>query len=448
MRIAGKLVPALDRIVTASALLCPLFLTHGRGLAEAAIDVTAVAFLLRSLAALDWDWLHRPWIAVAGLWWGWLCLCSMPFGPFGAGGWPDMMQALATVRFLLFAVALQHVALRDPAPRRAMRWLLAACCLYIAAQLLLQALTGHNLFGDPRFHDGTLTGPYDKPRAAAPLSRLLLPVMLAASVWILQRAAGKRSWRRAPLAMLPLLAGLAIMVLAGQRMPLLLTLLGLLVGGLLLRPLRPPLLVALAAAPVLVALSAVASPRSFAHLVILFGHQLRHFSESPYGLIYTRAVAIAVSNPLTGLGFDGFRNGCADPAYFHAWPPWSDSPDGAAGDGGGAAICVQHAHNHLLQALTDSGVPGMLLFVALVIAWLWSLGYRLARPRAGTQPVHHAWRVGLFAAAFIQEWPIASASAFTNLPLGGWFFLLLGVGLGDAYIERRHDQPRSESRHV
>ncbi len=430
------MIRALDRLIVAAALACPVFLTHGRGLAEAAIDVAALAFLLRSAAARAWDWLRRPWILPALLWWAWLSLCSLPFGPFGAGGWPDLMQALATLRFLLFAACLQHVALRDPVPRRAMRWLLTACCLYIAGQLLLQALTGHNLFGMPRFHDGTLTGPYDKPRAAAPLSRLLLPVMLAAAAWILSARPRLGTAARYALAMLPLLAGLAVMVLAGQRMPMLLTLLGLLVAGLLLRGLRLPLLVALGLAPALVALSALVSPHSFAHLVTLFDQQMSHFRQSPYGLIYTRALAIAVSNPLTGLGFDGFRNGCADPAYFRAWPPWGAGPD--LGDGGGAAICVQHAHNHLLQALTDAGVPGLLLFAAMVLAWLWSLGRGLAAGgRSGVPSVHQAWRVGLFAAVFIQEWPIASASAFTNLPLGGWFFLLLGVGLSDAYIERR-----------
>ncbi|MFT8613498.1 MAG: hypothetical protein ABF727_12905, partial [Gluconobacter oxydans] len=37
--------------------------------------------------------------------------------------------------------------------------------------------------------------------------------------------------------------------------------------------------------------------------------------------------------------------------------------------------------------------------------------------------------IGLFAAVFIQEWPIASSSDFLNLPLSGWGFLLLGLAL-------------------
>jgi hypothetical protein len=38
----------------------------------------------------------------------------------------------------------------------------------------------------------------------------------------------------------------------------------------------------------------------------------------------------------------------------------------------------------------------------------------------------------LFAAILIQLWPFASTSAFTSMPMGGWFFLLLGWGLAEA----------------
>ncbi len=100
--------------------------------------------------------------------------------------------------------------------------------------------------------------------------------------------------------------------------------------------------------------------------------------------------------------------------------------------GGGAAICVQHAHNHYLQALTDAGIVGLVLFCVMVASWLVALSRGLLRAAPdGGDGLLRAWRVGLFAAVFIHEWPIASASAFTNMPLGGWFFLLLGAGLAE-----------------
>jgi len=102
-------------------------------------------------------------------------------------------------------------------------------------------------------------------------------------------------------------------------------------------------------------------------------------------------------------------------------------------------VCVQHPHNHYLQALTDAGLPGLLLFGLLVAAWLRGLspglwqGARRRRSSAdGSEAGRHALRVGLLVAALIQEWPIASASSFTSMPLSGWFFLLLGLGLAEA----------------
>jgi O-antigen ligase len=219
--------------------------------------------------------------------------------------------------------------------------------------------------------------------------------------------------------MLLLAAAVAVMVLIGQRMPLLLLMFGLVLMGLLLPRLRSAVVVALVAGGGLLAASVVVAPAAFYRLVTKFSRQMADFGDSPYGLIAGRSVAIAEQHPLTGRGYDGFRSGCALPRYFQGWHwPWTTT----ASDGGGAALCVTHPHNLYLQALTDAGVPGFLLFCALVGAWLYQLGHGLRR-----QP--DPLRVGLFVAAFIQVWPIASTSPMISMPIGGWFFLLLGFGL-------------------
>jgi len=413
-------VRAFDKIGLVATLLLPLALTHLRGVAEASIDVLAIGMLVRSVLSGEWAWCRRPWFVLSLVWWGWQVLCSMPFGPFGIGRAGGFGQALAAVRFLVMAAALQNWTLRSVEMRRWMMILVTGCGLYIGAQILLQAVTGYNLFGVPRFHDGTLTGPYTQPRAAAPLSRLLLPVLMLGCAWV---AARVRGWRAtAGMSVLAVVA-VMLMVLAGQRMPLVLFVLGVFVCAVLYRPMRLAAGVMAVALPVLVALAAVVSPGSFFHLVVLAREQLGHFAVSPYGRIFTRAVVMAQADPLTGLGYDAFRHGCADPHFFHG-VSWLGSPVGD--DGGEAAICVQHAHNHYLEALTNAGLPGLGLFCAMIVGWLGTL---LPRAGHGDAGMERAWRIGLFAAVFVQEWPFASASDFMNLPLGGWAFLLLGVGL-------------------
>ena len=101
---------------------------------------------------------------------------------------------------------------------------------------------------------------------------------------------------------------------------------------------------------------------------------------------------------------------------------------GAFADGGGAAICWVHPHNFYAQALTDGGFVGLALFCALAVAWLAPLGRGLWRD---PDPL----RVALFASVLAQLWPLQSTGGFFTLPMGGWFFLLLGWGLAEA---RRH----------
>lgn len=394
------MIARLDRALPWLTLAVPLFVVHGRGIADALIAAVAVLFVARSVAARDLAWLRRGWVVVALAWWAWMSAVSLP-------DW----QPLGWLRFILFAAALEHVALADPAMRRRLGQVLLVCTAYIAAQALWQFATGANFFGDPRAGDGELTGPYDQARAAPPLSRMLFPALLP-------HAAALPAWAGGAL----LLAGTGVVVLIGQRMPTLLTGLGLAVVALLYRPLRRAALIAGAAGVLLIGASAVISPPTFYRLVTKFSAQMADFPHSHYGLLAARSLAIAEAYPLTGAGMDGFRRHCADPRFDVGW--------GGQGDGGGAGICVTHPHNFYLQALVDGGWPGLVLFAAMAIAWLAALGRGLL---ASPDPV----RVGLFAAALMQLWPIASTSSFTVMPLAGLFFLLLGWGLAETRAWRQ-----------
>ena len=161
------------------------------------------------------------------------------------------------------------------------------------------------------------------------------------------------------LAWLILIGGASVSLLIGQRMPLLLTCLGLAVTGLLLPRLRWGVVAAGMALGVLLVASPVVAPNAHYRLVDEFSSQMAHFSVSHYGKLYTRALEIAEQHPVTGLGDEGYRSGCTNPRYFRP------SFDGSLADGGGAAICWNHPHNYYLEALIDGGVPGLILFSAL-----------------------------------------------------------------------------------
>lgn len=420
---ASGFLRGLDRVGGWATLLLPVFLVHFRGIAEGILDGLAIGFLMRSAVCRDWRWIRSYFVWPVFLWWGWIVLCSVP------RAWPvmpddvdAMIQALVALRFPVAAFALAFWTLQDPRTRSRVRWIVTACVVYIGVQLLWQAVTGSNFFGTPRFGDGTLTGPYDKPRAAAPFSRLALPVALWAGACLALRA--RQRWVRATAFAMTLLPVLALLVLAGQRMALATFLLGVGVAAVLLPKLRYQALAVLALTPLFVTTIMVAAPGAFGHLVLKTEGQLRHFAGSDYGLIYNRALMMAQDHPLTGLGYDAYRHHCRDTVFQKAGT-FAPVPDG-----GGERICVQHAHNHWLEAVSNGGVPGLVGFGLMIIAWGWALlaPLRGCAPLV-TDPAERAWQAGLFAAFVMQEWPLASSSAFLNMPLGGVAFLLLGLGL-------------------
>ncbi len=410
-----------DRLALAATLILPLFLLYGRALAEVMIAITDLGFLIASARDGNWAWLRTAWLRIGLLWWAWLVICSLPFPPFANAGLYAFGEALAALRFLVFVAALEWRVLDRPEARRWLARSLSLAFLWIGIESVQQYATGRNIFGHPRNGDGELTGPFDKPRAGPPFSRLFFPVVLAPVDRLL---AGGRSLARAS-GVLMMLAAIAVQVLIGQRMPVLLVGLGLFVTFLLVRRLRILMIAAVVLALALIPATRVISPPTYYRLVEKFSRQMEHFRESPYGELYVRAVVIADAHPLLGLGFDGFRDDCPKPRYFHDLAFVLTGHDRPGFVSHGAVVCNEHPHNHYLQAAVESGLPGLVLYAALGLAWLVALARGLGPPR-------DARRVGLFIAALIVVWPLASTSSYVDMPMMGWFFLLLGWGLAEA----------------
>lgn len=422
----------LDRAALLAVLLTPLMLLHAHSVADGLIAVADVCFLLRSALLADWTWLRPLWMRLSLLWWGWLIICSMPLPALGLGesGWGGFAQAAAVLRFVVLLAVMRHV-LRTHAARRWFGAIIAAAAAWIAAQSLLQYATGRNLWGDPWGGDGELTGPFRKPRAGPPLARILFPALVPPAAALLARPGLAPKAGAYGL----LLGGIVVMVLIGQRMPLMLAGLGMVVCGRLLRQLRPAVLAAGVVGLALVAGSVAFSPPTYHRLVVKFTVQMDQFASSHYGELYTRAWEIGRQHPLTGRGVNGFRTGCPMPRYF------VPTLDGRVPDGGGTAICASHPHNFYMEALDQGGFPGLVLFALAALGWLAATGRGLIRH---PDPL----RVGLFASVFVQLWPLASTSGFISMPMGGWLFVMLGWGLAEARWRQPAALPRpARSRH-
>ena len=400
------------RLACGACLLLPVALLHARAMAEILIAGIDVLFLARCAGTGQAAWLRQPFMVAALAWWLWLSVCSA----LGTGG---LLLGVLAIRLPVLAMALGTWVLAGGTPpaavlRRNLWLVLAAAFCWIGLEAWQQYLFGRNLFGQPRWMDGALTGPFGKPRAGPAFILLFFPVLIPWLASLVSRPAARARLAATALAMLAALT----MVLIGQRMPTALMLLGLATATLLVPRLRLALALATVSGALLVAALPWVSPEASAKLVRQTAGQMAHFSQSDYGLIFTRAVTVAELHPWLGLGYDGFRRGCHAFWSMHGIA-WLGIP--TANLNGGLAACNLHPHNYYLEALDDAGLPGLLLFVIMVATAFACLARGLRRR---LPPL----RAGLLVGAVVALWPVASTSAFTSMPNGGWVFLLLGLG--------------------
>jgi hypothetical protein len=412
----------MKRVAFTALLVLPVCLLHARTGAEICIGIIDVLFLVQLARTRDWAVLKQPWMIIAVAWWVWEIFCSLPIptAGFGVSGEHGLIEALLLIRLILLAASLQSWLLTMPAARRTIWVLIALSCLWIGLESWQQYLTGRNIFGDPPWpRGGMLTGPFYKPRAGTPYAHLVAIALLPVIMPMLAR---KNAWPRiAGFALVAL--SIATIILIGQRTPIMLTVLALAASACFIPRLRWPAAAGFVSGAAVLAATPLIAPRIYYRDVVYFLHQMSHFAATDYGQLYTRAVTMAVFSPWHGYGFDGFRTDCSNPVFDPGDPSLGLPPTNP-----GLGACNLHPHNFYLNALTDGGFPGMLIFAALNLAWLIALGRGL---RSNPDPL----RVGLFAGVLTYAWPFASADSFATLPHAGWLFLILGLGLAAAHIQ-------------
>ena len=404
----------LNRMAFVATLLVPIFLFYGRAIADGLISTVAILFLLHSYGSSEWEWTRRTWVRVAVAFWLLVLASSARSGPVHS-----MLEALVMVRLLLFCAALEAWVLVDARHRRWLGFMMAVLALWLVIECWQQYLTGRNIEGFPRWSDGSLTGPFFKPRAGSTFFKTLFPGLMPFLLLLIQH-----DDRRARIVGGSAFIFLVLtMVLIGQRMPNLLMLLGLVISALIVRRFRLPAIAALVIGAVVIAALPVISPPTYGKLVLEFARQMSHFAASPYGQIYTRAAVMVIAHPWLGVGYEGFRYFCSNPLYFHGLRAYGIPTAPHPGLGG----CNIHPHNYYLQTATMAGVPGLILFVTLVALWFARI-VRAVRPRRAPQ------QTGLFVAFCLLFWPIASTSSIFTIPTAGWVFLIVGWALAASAV--------------
>lgn len=386
-------------------VILPPCMIGGRVAVDAALSLTAILFLAHSVLRRDWQWTRRTWFRIAAVLWLWMLVIS----PFAYDPRLSFSQAAPWIRFVIFAAALEHWVL-DAVWMRRLLWSTTAAVAFVAGDTWLQYLTGVDLFGHPRPEPERLSGPFDGLRPGIFVTKMMFPALLGAFVW----RAWPRPWSKAALLAL-LLASAGAVFVSGERMALLLALGGLvLASALQTGVLRRLLLVGLGCVAVAVVALSLVDPRMLGRHVDETLTDAGKLGNSAYGQIWRSALHLTAERPLEGVGMKNFRVACADPVL--------GLPESVAWR------CATHTHNLYLEFLTEAGVPGLLLFVALVATWTRGLW------RAWRIVPHDPWLLGPLVAAAILLWPFGPSASFFSNWFGAMTWLFVGWALAAARL--------------
>ncbi|MFT8795723.1 MAG: O-antigen ligase family protein [Acetobacter orientalis] len=406
LRHISVLLKALTLSATICILLLPLFMFFSRALSDIAASVVGALFLVYCGLTQQWQWLRKPWVLPAALFCA-LCL----FASYIQHNTAAILQAICLPRLFLLTAAVQNWVLTRNNKRLLLGGVFFALALWLMGQCWQQYFTGYNLLGALRWPDGSLTGPFIKPRAGFTLLMLFFPGIMPVVLYALRNKALSLRFAGGLLLLLSVLT----MVLIGQRMSTVLMLFGLFLTALFIKQFRVPFLALIGFLVAAVASLPFVSPPVYAKLVVKFTNQLQHFSSSDYATLFKKAGIMVLNHPIIGEGMDGFRNFCSLSLHSSAPTllglPALSSPAGIG--------CNLHPHNYYLQVATTAGLPGLALFCLVVFLWLQAGAKHLA-------PTQHPQHIMLFVMCCTVLWPVTSTSSLFTFPTAGWVFLFAG----------------------
>lgn len=394
-----------------ATLLIPWMMIFARVGIEICGAIIGLSFLWVSFRQRDWAWLRQPFTLACILAWAWLSLVVTPLAIDPAA---SVTPSVLWFRMPLMAIALRYYVLRSPAARSTLALMLAVMLAAVGVDALWQYATGMSFTGHARLDSGRLTGPFAAPKVGLYLGKMLLPAIALGLVHALTHRS-----RAGIAAVLGLLFGtMVVILLTGERSALLGTVLGLTVAaGLMMLAERrwraPCMAVALATVALLALLY------SSNDWVRLRGDQavqtMQHYAESDYGVLIGAAYTIGRQHLAHGVGLGGFRELCPDLHY------------------NGYVFRGMHPHNAFAEWFAEAGLPGLLLFLA-IIAVLLRDGVQHFRTARGIERLLPAMALGITAQHFFPL--MGMQSFFTNWPA---MLVWYPLGLAFAGLPKERD---------
>ncbi|WP_188579575.1 O-antigen ligase family protein [Tistrella bauzanensis] len=406
-------------------VLMPVLLVVGRAPADIALSLVVLLFLVAMAIARDAAPFRTPWMKVALVFWVWL-LASAPFALADIGS--AFGVSASFIRFPLFAAALSYWLIDDVTWRQRLLLCLGVVLGASAVWAVIEWIDIALLINDGR-PVIRLTGPFEDNKVGIFILKLMFPVLgfLAWRALLpadrLADGPARASTRGTGLVLGYAALLLVAILLSGERMALLMALAGMLIMGLLVRArlLRRLTLALLAAAVVLGGLTAVLAPRLYDRQIASTVETVSAIGDSIHGRYWQSGLDVGALAPWTGVGGKNFRLLC---------PEIKAAEIAAFEDPQEIQFCATHPHNIYIEAYTEHGIPGLILFCMMIIALI------LALRGAGRDDRVTGAAIGVL----LTLWPLATHGSFYNNWNGAVFWLATGLMLAlrnAAAIERK-----------
>jgi O-antigen ligase len=378
------------------SVFVPIALVVGNAGAEISICIVVIIFLANCIGQRQLAWAKEDWaLAVLALW-AYGCVRAI----FAAHVLESLIQAVIWIRFPLFAVALANWILVHAEWRRRLMYSTVAAAAFLAADAVLQYFVGTDIIGRPTWGN-RLTATFAAPKVGITIAWIFIPAMLG-----LLHERGR---------IISLLFGglcFVAILLSGDRMAVIFSLLCLTLLYPLLGTYRKQALIGLSALALLTATALHLKPEVYDRQVRSTISAIENVSDTHYGVIWTSAMRMVRDYPLFGVGMANYRMVCADSHY---------GPE--RNEATGFERCSTHPHNIYIEWLVETGFIGLSGFILCGFLILRRLFKALLVFR------HQQAFLGLLITVAVRLWPLSTSTDFFHAWAAVPFWLVVGWGL-------------------
>ncbi len=392
---------SLDHIRTQEYFLLagPFVALIGNAASDIWLTLVAVMFLIHSAASKSWTWVRQPWFLISLVFWFWIMGVSI------VSQWPAnaMEQAGTWIRFPIFASAMVFWLTRSDKLWRQMLYSAMGGTVLLALILVFERAMNPEVL---RLY-GTWA---QSPKPGWYMLGIGLPVVL----WTLSRlkeSSGNAKWA------IPLLFLLFCATIATGEIYITMSLFFATGVFIVLSRFWHWSIIALGSLIVIGCIAVLMTNQSlfyrFTSEVMI---RLPWLPTSDYYDAWVGGLNAGFLNPVFGIGVDNYEFYC----------------ENLENNGKlsllGVQFCRIHPHNLYIQTFAETGIPGLLLLIALVFSLLSTVSRKLnilkLKPEAAAA----------IAIVFLVIWPISTYSQAFGQHKNMFTWFLIGWAMSTAII--------------